>query len=488
MAEIYKVKNSKEALSLAISFQKEGKYDLFRGQAQNWSVISTMARLSGRQQERANEKLERFIYFLSISPVTEKYLKDANWFFAVAQHYGLPTSFIDFTKNPQVAMFFATNSNYNIVGKDSVIICLNRADFLRIVEFASVIYPKYNILPPAIIDIDVDNLWRLQAQEGVFLDSQIKCLDDFFYKFDRIIFPYEESYSQIKADNIYPKIKSELEIIIDHYFSGEERIIREDAINKYLKKMPDIKYSSIKNHSINQYVKSGLPHSSWNYNEIEKWEYKATSKLNKIKNVSINLEQFVPTSNLKNDTFYILEIIKREFSLNKVSRLYAIEIDLSYHYLRKKTINNIIIKNICHIWDGMRKLPYSRKQIFIALSKYLCMEIYSMNNIKNEISINPILLEMESFYGIHNRFYLAEHKIENAFREDILEILVDSLPKSVSSHILFYVNKPRIVFDFNKLIKVFADEIIPSQMLRQGKNKNPIIFFTPLNIKILGYA
>lgn len=129
MAKVYKVASPTLALKLANKFKQQGIYDLFRGQNEDWPLVASIKRLSIKKQEDAIDRLWRFKLFLSEYKVTKKYGDDLNHLSAIAQHYGIPTDLLDFTKSPEIALFFATHSKKDLTGKNGVIICLNQQDF-----------------------------------------------------------------------------------------------------------------------------------------------------------------------------------------------------------------------------------------------------------------------------------------------------------------------------------------------------------------------
>ena len=229
MAEEYRVENLSQALKLARSFQKSGKYNLFRGQAKNWDVVSTGRRLSESNYEQKIEILERLMFFMDEHKSLSKYKSNIDWFFAVAQHYGLPTNYIDFSTDYKVAAYFATHSKQNQVDEECVIVCLNEEDFSSLINFISVIYEKKDLLAPYIAKINVDNLWRLQAQKGAFLFTPTGSIEE-YYKFDKIIFPFQKRYNTLSRKNIYPNHQSELELLIDQFFELENRLVRENRL------------------------------------------------------------------------------------------------------------------------------------------------------------------------------------------------------------------------------------------------------------------
>jgi len=101
MAVIYRTESIMEALKLAEKFKKSGKYNLFRGQAKNWEVVPTAGRISKEKFEQSKKQLERLLYYFSTETVLKKYCSRIDDFFAIAQHYGIPTNYIDFTENEQ---------------------------------------------------------------------------------------------------------------------------------------------------------------------------------------------------------------------------------------------------------------------------------------------------------------------------------------------------------------------------------------------------
>lgn len=215
MANLYKVKNIEEAYLLLSKFQKMGKYNLFRGQSRNWEVVSSAARLKDEEFENHLENLKFLYIYFSNDKVLEKYTKNIDEFFAIAQHYGFPTNYIDFTSDYEVALFFATNSSSNKFGENCSIICLNENDINNFFDKTKIMYKDFRV-PPQIIKVEVDNLWRLQSQKGQFLFTPISHFEK-YYDFDRIIFPFESSFSKIDKEKIYPKNKSDLELYLDYF-------------------------------------------------------------------------------------------------------------------------------------------------------------------------------------------------------------------------------------------------------------------------------
>ncbi|MEY4593147.1 MAG: hypothetical protein RIR18_2042, partial [Pseudomonadota bacterium] len=128
------VNNVEEAVELALQFKQEGRYNWFRGQLQaDWAPASSMERaiLRGESQALLEKRLQRFIAWASTEP-SLCYLtnpENQDQLFAVLQHYGFPTSYIDFSTEPGIAGFFASDfKEQPAPGTLSVIFCLETAD------------------------------------------------------------------------------------------------------------------------------------------------------------------------------------------------------------------------------------------------------------------------------------------------------------------------------------------------------------------------
>jgi hypothetical protein len=102
-----------EELGDFMEFLKDHRAEnsLFRGQEKDWPLIPKAGRLrprKGTQVDAEKQMLEDFkrmaIAYLQLEPRNE-------WeWFAVAQHYGMATRFLDWTRNPLAALWFAVRN------------------------------------------------------------------------------------------------------------------------------------------------------------------------------------------------------------------------------------------------------------------------------------------------------------------------------------------------------------------------------------------
>jgi hypothetical protein len=213
---ILKAANLVEAVEMAMRLQKQGKYDWFRGQRKNWKPAPSLVRVPKQELKAARERLQRFAVWLLNTPGLEVLKQDPTDALAIAQHYGLPTPFLDFTTNPGVAGYFASSERPSAKGT-ACIYCLNSRDLVDVWNQIRRILPHYPELQ--LVKVKVPNLWRLEAQQGVF----VECLTNWTaaYPLDRIEFPSSPPPPFPTEDQIYPTRKSQLEILIEHHFEAE---------------------------------------------------------------------------------------------------------------------------------------------------------------------------------------------------------------------------------------------------------------------------
>jgi hypothetical protein len=377
MPEIFRVNNLNEALNLARRFKTSEQYNLFRGQGQNWKVKPTMARLKNRDLEKGLDQLKRLNYYLQTHKPLEKFVSDIDWFYAVAQHYGLPTNYIDFSKSVDVAAFFATNSKSNKIGEDCVIICLQENDFNEFLKLTKSIYEKDNVVAPYIVKPNVDNLWRLQAQQGCFVYTPYADIE-FYYDFDKIIFPFSEPYRGILNENIYPEHKSELEILLDQYFNTEKKLEGQERFRKFIKEN-NISHHEIPPLNYNHLLKSNTPHSSWQTQLFDDWMFKVDEEWqNTLSTYTVEIHLYFK----KHINDQIQEIIKElstAFTNKPVDRNSPMTFEIIATPKISKKLSRIISRSCSRIWDGTRNLPFSDNEIQTIIAKYICLEVFEKN-------------------------------------------------------------------------------------------------------------
>lgn len=487
MGKVLRANNLAEALKIAEKLKTNENYNLFRGQGQDWKVRSTLGRLSPKEVEKAQKKIERLHFFFQSSPTLKKYISDIDCFFAIAQHYGIPTSYIDFTTSIQVAAYFATNSKSNIVGEDCSIICVSEKNLKNILEFSKSIFERDKVIPPYIVKIKVENLWRLQSQQGCFLFSPYSDFE-WLYDFDKIVFPYSEQFNGITKDEIYPQRKCELEILLDHYFSTEKRILGQERMRRFAEETKT-QIMTMSPVDFTKVIKQNSPHLSWSSSEFSKWEFPLKEEWVRSSSTLIKLQLSLKDSITTQLELMIDELFKY-FEANRITRNQSLRFEIQSKPKLTKKLSKIISRSCTRIWDGTRNLPYSNKDIFAILSKYVCLEI-----LEDKLHYTPslfdeelILLEFTNKYGSITRCKAPQIKMEACFRDDLKNILIAPLTETISSKILLHINIPQILFEFDKLVQFFKEELVAYQVLHNSENENPVIFYTPSQLSVFGYA
>ena len=211
------VDSIEEAIIEVNRLKIEKGYDLFRGQSGLWPVISGLNRLDDENREQTLKKA-----FLIKQYISEfEKVNEQDKIIAVLQHYELPTNFIDFTTDPNVAAYFTTLISGREPNEYACIICI---DTEEIKFFLDILYKEMKEkhldgekkLPNAeIIDICVDNLLRQKAQKGKFLFLPFIGFE-IRLPFKRIVFKNsKDNVKKFNREDFYPKEKSKLEENID---------------------------------------------------------------------------------------------------------------------------------------------------------------------------------------------------------------------------------------------------------------------------------
>ncbi|MDD2449863.1 MAG: FRG domain-containing protein [Sulfurimonas sp.] len=202
------VDNIDDALEVAMKFKENDEYDWFRGQSGLWPLISTFNRLSVDEQKTMLKKISLLQHWANET----LNLQNEDKIIAIAQHYGIPTNFIDFSTDPKTAAFFASNTsdNNSEPNEYSCIICINTQVVSNIIEISKNTTFK-NRPHPELLSINVDNLWHLDAQKGKFLYLPMVGFE-LSLPFKRIIFKRsKQNGSKFVGTDYIPERRSSLE-------------------------------------------------------------------------------------------------------------------------------------------------------------------------------------------------------------------------------------------------------------------------------------
>jgi len=197
---------------------KEGAYQYFRGQEDScWRPSPSWSRIPEQVRHSAEERVSLFLDYTRRIALNAGIVYSDDALIAIAQHYGLPTTFLDLTTDPIVAALFACPPDTRHGNAKSAIFLYSDT---MIREWQKRIEAWSGSDRLELIRIDVSNLWRLQAQRGLFLYVGVTNLCDNFMP-DWIEFPHPTSGLRDSNYNLYPVQKSPLELQIDLFFDLE---------------------------------------------------------------------------------------------------------------------------------------------------------------------------------------------------------------------------------------------------------------------------
>ena len=221
------VRTVREAVAVAREWQNAGIRTWFRGHNKaEWPLTSSLVRVQRYKPETegfVHARMGHFCQWLASVPELQYLLEPENThaFFGILQHYGIPTHYVDFTTRPEIAGFFAACGPDVKPGETGCIIAIDPDEA---VDAGRVVAKSWGIPPehwPELVTVNVDNLYRMQAQSGHFL--YLPFLDvEAGYCYDRILFRHQtEPPYDIPEHLIYPKRKSPLEVRLDQFFTAE---------------------------------------------------------------------------------------------------------------------------------------------------------------------------------------------------------------------------------------------------------------------------
>jgi len=489
----HKVNSVDEAVELANNLKEKGGYDLFRGQIKNWPLKSSFGRqVDNNKKNEALEKRARFEWWVKQTKGLEDLANHPDDKIAVAQHYGIPTNFVDFTASPLVAGFFASYGKIEEENVESCILCLNSQDLMSFWKNMPSEYPL-----PEILYLEVQNLWRLEAQHSAFLFCPYSNFEH-IYDLDRIYFPYTGQISSVKEEQVFPKRKSQLELLLDQYFMNELLIEGE-------KNLP----SGILRHSIperkekcdSELLLNGTPPpklSSWEDYYIQPWLVQSHEKLlntlsDEAWEITIDLNKDM--GSLKNEA---LSYLIKQFKNNSNARNQLINWSTKVVEARtRQLIENGVDGCIQRLWDGLRRLPYNDQDIAESLANCILLASYLLKQgrviqvdwekVTSECFGKTMEIEFGSEDGSYSRSFASKSKLLAAVRDDIYDYLDPKWKPQLENNIIGLLQAiwaPSRLFDYDRLTKLFAHEIVPVQVLM--RSERVAIFFSPARLDSFG--
>lgn len=489
--EIFKTQSIEEAIELAVRFKRRKQYDWFRGQTQQWIPSSTMARIADipGKLHKSERRLAMFSAWLKNTPGLGQFSKDMDTVLAIAQHYGIPTTLIDFTTSPGVAGYFAAANAATDNSELGCIYCLNTKDLKEFWRFMRKCLKSLQDAPDMeLICPKLPDLWRLEAQHGVFLYGPANWWN--FYPPDRIVFPQSGLPSYPGKEDVYPARKSQLELLLDHYlhlekFAGGEEMFRSV--------FPDVKITRLEpppdRVEPRFFVNEKLPPlASWNASHLKRWQSvkKEELRTTALGEIALRLDlKSEPESLRQRASFGVRRALELDPSLRRKA--------VRWILLPQKRLQSRLSKSLDQIWNGMRVLPYNESDIADAIG--LCFGLYCFgfadadregaHKIAEMFLGDTVRVEFGSWDGSSAQGFASASDLRSAVREDINDYL---LPKyhdrgRFVQPLLQLCSSPSRLFNFKRFVGVFGRQIIPCQALHGGDSP---VFFSPARLEAFG--
>ncbi len=489
----FKVGSVEEAVLMAEQMNSQGRTCWFRGQAQDWPVCSSFVRGKPQERERSLEKVARYEHWVKTTPGLENLASNTDSAIAVAQHYGLPTNFVDFTDQPGIAGFFASEK----AGPQTAqhLACIVILDIEDLKEFWQALPPE-RYPPPEFLEMDVPDLWRLEAQHGSFLYCPYGNIEQ-LYDFDRILFPNTHVFQGIRREDVYPQNKSHLEILLDQYFMNELLIVGTRSLDMTV--FRPIVFQTPEGQCDPDVFPAGLPdHESWSEAALRPWLAPPAEKFHE---VSSGIEFRIKVRHPR-DVGQVAgevqeQLLQELFELSGIRhKLVAWEVDIMGENALPANFSSLLGPRVARLWDGLRSLPYSDEDVCAGLGMCVGLGIALGGDFRNPDSTHweraaqkclgdAIELEFGADDGSYSRASVSTQSIAAAIRGDILTHVSDGWKAEMGRDprgILQTAWSPKKTCDFGLLTPLFAREVAPYQVLA----RETAVFYSPARLASLG--
>jgi hypothetical protein len=487
------------ALELAEALRESGEYDLFRGQCHTFPIQPSIFR-SGTDVHEAQSALNQFAAWMHSTPDLSSLHENGTAILAVAQHYGIATPLLDFSRSPRVAAFFATDGA--VRGDTGTIICLNQA---RFTESWSDINRRHAVdkgFPlTELIEIDVRNLWRLQAQAGVFLRCHVApAFLEMFSCFLHIYFPQQSDTALDSTESIYPSQKSHLEMLLDQYFLVSSYDERNARLKELFGHGFTVTEESVARDMREYFKDRQIPrdHESWHTAAATRWMQEPDERY-RDHDLVVEARIRLPTQRTTGEFEVAL--------INQVDPiLMAAELPTGRASIRWTVANEddeelyvdgdgitidregdstkfSVADMISAIYSGMRYLPYERAQISRTLVRYLTMITFDVYEVIDDCAGVEF-----AGGGVRGRGFASRERILHSLRDDILDLIDPSKRTSMGemdfSKLMFASRYAKSCYVFERFVDLLVEDLIPSQAAVAVEGL--VIGVNPMRIEIIG--
>ena len=449
--EIY-VKSSAEAVELCWELAATGRADLFRGQTRHWpKLLPSLLRRSGKDRVRAEAHLAEFLDWAERAPQMAPYEGHRIALTAIGQHYGIPTRLLDLTTDPTVAALFAKTQEPVGDADSAVIYGFLERDLARVNQLA-------------VVSIGVANLWRLEAQRGLFLRvGAERAMSRALAKAFRIHFPLE-SLSDEEQTLLYPARKSALESVIDQWIYrhevGEIKSLLDGVPNRIgIKRVtyPGA-FAWRQVPTLDSYWTGHEPR--WVYPAIEPLEITAAMRILSISGIDTTL---APSAVLAQ----IRQLVEPAMWQHRHG-LALLSFDISLVGADAEMDRRVsILANRC--WDGLRVLPYPTDELVEAMALTVALLCHRGGGGDIDIWVGLLwgelqLIDVAPAGGHLEAALVSRRDLESALSSHVFPKLTAWMRRRCGEDrraIMDYVVDPWLLFDFAAFRRLFATQFVP---------------------------
>jgi FRG domain len=364
--EMLHFNSMEEAIGYCRSITTSGQVMIFRGQECQQKLLPSALRYDINDL-LAERRFNEFKIWAKSNLGMPESKNSTDGIIAIAQHYGIPTKFLDFSVSPDVAAHFASQ-NFNTSGDPFGYIYFGNMEDVS------------NIPGCRAVTIGVNNLWRLSLQRGLFVEvADNNAAVDLENALGVLRFAKPKIANPPHA--VYPERKSSLELMIDAFLfkSDMERGIEtfSKAFDADVWKYRVQTYSGVfplrNNPGFN---------ASWRTISNQNWhqtnnEPHAALRQRKVLTVGIPTDKSgrVLAEFLTN---HCATDLSASLSSSLFVTINVQNMDIS------ERLNRLLVHQLEMLWDGMRTLPVANHLIVQSIATSISMAVDWLRLCKNK--------------------------------------------------------------------------------------------------------
>ena len=489
--------------------KKSGEVYYYRGQIHNWPIESSISRVNNKEEEirKTDFFVKKFLNNPSLH-LKDNNAEDVQKCYAIAQHYGYKTDLIDFTTDPEVAAYFATdgieehpNFKYSYLWKNSkkeIVIIKKKLELIvKIIEENSnddtvkqclTVFKSVDFNP--FFSVSIPELSRMNNQKGIFLWDLYGLVVNQYFKDREPDFEFHHngnvySSNTLNSELIYPKPNA-LELEIERFKSVEAMVeFQNSELMNIINTSPDtfvLKVENAKSKIANYLIDNDWPQNFGALStDFEK---------------SIKTTEHIFIKDLLDSKEKIIEIIKTNISnISYGNRMRISLYEEDFAEVINEVIDTLIYYNytpeeIYLVINNITKQYYKVKEkekgaSFVDFIK--CYKHYQ-NGIHDE---EMLYIGMKDKLGVESYAYIPWRIIANK-RLYILDKLGNDIPNDIEKlleeknlwNLFLDLNKhPNKLFNFDEIKQIFLNYILPYQFIIRPKNYR---IYNPTFLKIFG--